>query len=149
MKLEDEIKSKFESEYHKLGVNIIYTQYYIQRRVQKLLKPFGLTNQQYNVLRILRGQQPNPANINLIIDRMLDKMSNASRLVDKLQAKGLVDKKPNAIDKRNADVSITEKGLALLDEIHPYLEEQTRELRVLSIEEAEILNALLEKVRVH
>lgn len=149
MRLEDEIKSKFENEYQKLGVNIIYTQYYIQRRVQKLLKPFGLTNQQYNVLRILRGQYPNPANVNLLISRMLDKMSNASRLVDKLKLKGLVDKKVNELDKRNADVWITEKGLEMLDDIKPHLDEHNKEFEVLTTKEAQVLNELLEKIRVY
>lgn len=149
MKLEEEIKSKFETEYHKLGVNIIYTQYYIQRRIQKLLKPFGLTNQQYNVLRILKGQLPNPANINLIINRMLDKMSNASRLVDKLQLKGFVEKNTNALDKRNADVKITQKGLDVLATIQPRLDEHINEFKVLSESEALQLNELLEKIRLH
>ncbi len=148
MKLEDEIKSKFDSEYHKLGVNIIYTQYYIQRRIQKLLKPFGLTNQQYNVLRILKGQYPKAANINLLIERMLDKQSNASRLVDKLNSKGLVEKNTNEFDKRNADVTISQKGIELLNEIQPQLDAHVKEFQVLSVEEAQLLNDLLEKVRV-
>lgn len=149
MKLEEEIKSKFESEYHKLGVNIIYTQYYIHRRTQKLLKPFGLTNQQYNVLRILKGQYPSTANINLLINRMLDKQSNASRLVDKLNSKGLVEKTINEHDKRNADVKITQAGLDLLNQIQPKLDNHVKDFEILSHDEAEKLNELLEKIRVH
>ncbi|MFY0671971.1 MAG: MarR family transcriptional regulator [Bacteroidia bacterium] len=148
MKLEEELQSKFESEFHKLGVNIIYTQYYIHRRIQKLLKPYGLTNQQYNVLRILRGQYPKAANINLLIDRMLDKQSNASRLVDKLHAKGYVEKTTNALDKRNADVKISESGLTLLEEIHPRMQEHIKEFEVLSLEEAQHMNNLLERIRI-
>lgn len=148
MKLEEELQSKFESEYHKLGVNIIYTQYYIHRRIQKLLKPYGLTNQQYNVLRILRGQYPKAANINLLIERMLDKQSNASRLVDKLHAKGYVEKTTNPIDKRNADVKISDTGLALLDEIQPKMQDHIKEFEVLSPEEAQHMNELLEKIRI-
>jgi DNA-binding MarR family transcriptional regulator len=148
MKLEEELQSKFESEYHKLGVNIIYTQYYIHRRIQKLLKPHGLTNQQYNVLRILRGQYPKAANINLLIERMLDKQSNASRLVDKLHAKGYVDKTTNELDKRNADVKITDSGLALLEEIKPKMQDHIKEFEVLSLEEAQRMNELLEKIRI-
>jgi DNA-binding MarR family transcriptional regulator len=148
MKLEEELQSKFESEYHKLGVNIIYTQYYIHRRIQKLLKPHGLTNQQYNVLRILRGQYPKAANINLLIERMLDKQSNASRLVDKLHAKGYVDKTTNELDKRNADVKITDSGLALLEEIEPRMQDHIKEFEVLSLEEAQKMNELLEKIRI-
>lgn len=148
MKLEEELQSKFESEYHKLGVNIIYTQYYIHRRIQKLLKPYGLTNQQYNVLRILRGQYPKAANINLLIERMLDKQSNASRLVDKLHAKGYVEKTTNPIDKRNADVKISNSGLDLLEEIQPKMKEHIQEFEVLSLEEAQHMNNLLEKIRI-
>lgn len=148
MKLEEELQSKFESEYHKLGVNIIYTQYYIHRRIQKLLKPYGLTNQQYNVLRILRGQYPKAANINLLIERMLDKQSNASRLVDKLHAKGYVEKTTNPIDKRNADVKISNSGLDLLEEIQPKMKEHIQEFEVLSPEEAQHMNNLLEKIRI-
>ncbi len=76
-----------------------------------MLKPFKITTQQYNVLRILRGQHPNPASINLIIERMLDKMSNASRIVDKLVAKKLADRKVCPEDRRMVDVLITDKGI--------------------------------------
>lgn len=92
MKIEDAIKqSKFKNEYEKLVVNILYTAGWIELEISRIFKEYGITIQQYNILRILRGQYPKPATINMLIDRMIDKMSNASRLVDKLLAKKLVE----------------------------------------------------------
>lgn len=147
MRLEDEIKSSFGSEYHKLEVNILYTQYFRGQRIQQVMKPYGITTQQYNILRILRGQRPNPANVNLLIERMMDKMSNASRLVDKLCAKGYVQKSVNPRDKRNADIVITDSGLDLIDELDPLITAHIDQLKILSEEEATHLNFLLDKLR--
>jgi hypothetical protein len=83
MKLENEIKQDtFKSEYHKMLVNVIYTGSWIQNKIASRLKPFGITPQQYNILRILRGQYPKPARVQLLEERMLDNMSNVSRLVE-------------------------------------------------------------------
>ncbi|MBI3142968.1 MAG: MarR family transcriptional regulator [Bacteroidetes bacterium] len=147
MKLEEEIKSRFDSEYHKMAVNIIYTQYFMQRKVHVILKPFGITKQQYNVLRILRGQSPNKVNISTIIERMLDKMSNASRLVNKLAEKGLVSKSTGSADKRNTEVWITKKGLKMLEEIKPLILDHYKALEGISAEEAKVVNEILDKVR--
>lgn len=147
MRLEDEIQSSFGSEYHKLEVNILYTQYFRGQRIQQVMKPYGLTTQQYNILRILRGQRPNPANVNLLIERMMDKMSNASRLVDKLCSKGYVQKTVNPVDKRNADIVITDSGLDLLEELEPLMQAHINQLRILNEEEAHQLNFLLDKLR--
>lgn len=147
MNLEEEIKSRFESEYHKMAVNIIYTQYFMQRRVHVILKPFGITKQQYNVLRILRGQNPNKVNISAIIERMLDKMSNASRLVNKLVEKGLVNKSTGSADKRNTEVWITKKGLKMLDEIKPLILNHYKALENITVDEARVVNEILDRVR--
>lgn len=147
MRLEDEIKTQFKDEYHKLVVNIIYTQNQISQGMFKLLKCHGLTSQQYNVLRILRGQHPKPANVNLLIDRMLDKMSNASRLVDKLQQKGLVSRTENELDRRNRDVLITDDGLKLLKKLEPAVDEFAQNRIALTEEEAKTLNILLDRLR--
>lgn len=147
MRLEDEIKTQFKDEYHKLVVNIIYTQNQISQGMFKLLKCHGLTSQQYNVLRILRGQYPKPANVNLLIDRMLDKMSNASRLVDKLQQKGLVSRTENELDRRNRDVLITDDGLKLLKKLEPAVDEFAQNRIALTEEEAKTLNILLDRLR--
>ena len=90
MKIEEEIKqTQFRSPLHRLLVNLMYTNNWLCDSQMRLLKPFGLTLPQYNVLRILRGQHPKPVRINDITERMMDKMSNASRLVDKLVLKKL------------------------------------------------------------
>src|SRR4030067_3175061 len=118
MKLEEEIKQKkFRNEYHKLAVNIFYTHGWLINHHASFLKKRGITAAQYNILRILRGQYPNPATVKLLKERMLDKMSDASRLVEKLRSKGLVDRKINDKSRRNVDVLITQKGLDLLAEI--------------------------------
>ena len=118
MKLEDEIKQKkFRSEAHKLGVNIIFTYNWLIHHQSTFLKKFGITPQQFNILRILRGMNAEPANIKLLRERMLDKMSDASRIVEKLRVKGLVKRTTNADDRRAFDVLITDKGLKLLADI--------------------------------
>jgi len=113
----------------------------------KLLKPFGLTTAQYNVLRILRGQYPKPATVNLIIERMLDKTSNASRIVDKLVLKKLTERKICNKDRRRVDVIITKKGLALLEDIDKPEDEWYSRIKILNKSEAMNLNFLLDKIR--
>jgi len=98
-------------------------------------------------LRILRGQYPKPASINLLIERMLDKMSNASRLVDKLHAKGLVERRQCASDKRQVDVIISKKGMRMLDQIDKVINSLEDQLGKLSKQEAKTLNDLLDKLR--
>src|SRR5688572_20535772 len=101
MKLEEEIRQgKFKSEHHKAVLNIIYTAGWLNGIHTRILKKYGISPQQFNILRILRGQHPKPATINLLIERMLDKMSNASRLVDKLKVKGLVERRQCDQDRR-------------------------------------------------
>ncbi len=148
MKLEQEIKqSAFRDEYQKLGVNILYTFFWMKERNSALLKPFGITMQQYNVLRILRGQFPKGITTSDIRSRMLDKMSDTSRLVDRLMRLELVEKKINPHDRRLVNVKITEKGLELLERID--IDNETNGLfaeRVTS-DEAEQLNELLDRLR--
>lgn len=146
MRIEDEIKQPvFKNEYQKAYINLIYTSNWLQVIQGQRFKPFGVTLPQYNVLRILRGQYPKPATINLLIERMLDKTSNASRIVDKLEAKELVTRKQCPHDRRTVDVLITEKGLALLQEMDP-LEGGTG-LQNLTEQEAKELSRLLDKIR--
>jgi DNA-binding MarR family transcriptional regulator len=148
MKLEDEIKqSKFKDEYHKLAVNIFYTYGWLMNNNASLLKTYGLTPAQYNILRILRGQHPRAASINLLKERMLDKMSDASRLVERLRSKGLLERSQCSKDRRQVDVVITEAGLdllAILDTEENKIEEI---LKTLSPEEADTVNNLLDKLR--
>ncbi|PWL27211.1 MarR family transcriptional regulator [uncultured Roseivirga sp.] len=115
----DDIKQKkeFKSPYEKLMVNIIYTNSWLHDQQNKLFKNHGITTPQYNVLRILRGQYPEPCTVNTIIERMLDRMSNASRIVDRLESKELVARTVCKSDRRAKDVVITEKGLGILDNV--------------------------------
>ena len=148
MKLEDEIKqSKFKSEQRKALLNVIYTASWINSIHVRILKKHSISPQQFNLLRILRGQHPKPATVNLLIERMLDKMSNASRLVDKLVAKKLVERTQCENDRRAVDVLITKKGLSLLsvlDKEEKYLKEAYSGL---SESEAKVLNRILDKMR--
>ncbi|MDB2442741.1 MarR family transcriptional regulator [Flavobacteriales bacterium] len=115
MSLKDDIQAKgFHSEQEKSFVNLIYTAALFEANFNKFIKPFGVSSQQYNVLRILRGQFPNSISSGDLHSRMIHKMSNASRLVDKLVEKGYVIRVVNANDKRNILVSITDLGLRLV-----------------------------------
>jgi len=143
MLLEDEIKqTKFKSDYNKLAVNIIYTHGWLINKYNEILKKFDVTPAQYNILRILRGQYPNPAPILLLKDRMLDKMSDASRLVERLRTKGLIDRKICNEDRRKVNVLITKKGLLLLSQIDEYDSEFEGFLKNLDISEAKEANIL-------
>lgn len=145
---EDIKQSHFKSEFNKAVINVIYTNSWLNQYQVGFFKRFDITTPQYNLLRILRGQYPNPATVNLLIERMLDKSSNASRIVDKLEQKGLVLRKQCSKDRRAVDVVITEKGLELLAEIDGALEEWENKLNNLSEEECATLNHLLDKMRV-
>jgi DNA-binding MarR family transcriptional regulator len=148
MKLEEEIKQKkFRNEYHKLAVNILYTQGWLLNSQSSLLKKYGITSAQYNILRILRGQYPNPASINLLKERMLDKMSDASRLVERLKQKDLVERKICPEDRRRVEVVITEKGLNLLKDVDTHIDEEDQLFKRLKPDEAQLINNLLDKMR--
>ena len=148
MKLEDEIKQKaFRNTYQKLMVNILYTGSWLQFLQAGFLKEYKLTLPQFNVLRILRGMYPEPVTVNDIIDRMLDKSSNASRIVDKLSAKKLAERRICKKDKRAVDVMITKAGLKLLDDIDKEIPKWEKRLKTINTAEAENLNNLLDKLR--
>ena len=147
MGIAEEIKSKFHSEYQKVAVNILFTSNRLYEVHSNSLKKFGLTPEQYNILRILRGQHPKPATVNLLIERMLNKMSNASRLVDKLVLKKMVIRKTCKEDRRAVDVLITQKGLDLLLLLEKAEVVWLKEISTLSTDEAKQLNKLLDKIR--
>jgi DNA-binding MarR family transcriptional regulator len=148
MKIQEAIKQQsFASEYQKLVVNVLYTGSWMSLKNAAFLKPHKLTVQQYNVLRILRGQHPKPATVNLLIERMFDKMSNASRIVDKLVEKKLVTRNFCKDDRRCVDVLITDKGLKLLQLLDKEEKNWIRAFSNLSESDAKKLNALLDKLR--
>jgi DNA-binding MarR family transcriptional regulator len=148
VKLEDEIQQKkFKSQEQKLMVNIIFTNNWLNSFYASFFKNEDITLQQYNVLRILRGQYPNPSSVKLIKERMLDKMSDASRIVDKLLIKKLVIRKECPNDRRSVDVIITDKGLELLKSCDKIDTESKNIVKALSKTEVELLNNLLDKLR--
>lgn len=148
MELEKEIKQpKFRNEFHKLAVNIIYTYGWLSNLQSGIFKEYNITPSQFNILRILRGQYPQPATIILLKERMLDKMSDASRLVERLKNKGLIKREICPEDRRQVDVVITDKGLSLLAEIDKLNERQDTFFEKISSSEAHNLNALLDKLR--
>lgn len=148
MKIEDEIQQqKFKSEEQKLMVNLVYTTNWLNAKYDVFFKDSDITIQQYNVLRILRGQYPNPCSIKLIKERMLDRMSDASRIVDKLKTKKLLIRKECPNDRRSVDVMITDKGLDLLKSLD-YIDENSKDIfKSLSSLEVSQLNILLDKLR--
>ena len=148
MKIEEAIKQKkFTSEYQKLFINIIYTANWLNNESIKTLKPFGISPPQYNVLRILKGQHPKAITVNNIIDRMLDKSSNASRLVDKLKQKEFVERETCGNDRRQVDIKITTKGIAIIEEISKKMDSFSNMKEAITLEEAEKLNTVLDKLR--
>ncbi len=148
VELEKEIRQKkFQNEHQKLMVNVLYTNGWLTSLYAKHLKPYGISAQQYNLLRILRGQHPNPATINLLKERMLDKMSNASRLVEKLRLKGLVERHECPVDRRAVDVIITQKGLDLLKKLDNITQKMEEKLNIITEAEAKEVNRILDKLR--
>jgi DNA-binding MarR family transcriptional regulator len=148
MRLEDEIRQVkgFSSERQKALVNILFTHSWITERFREHLTPFGLTQQQYNVLRILRGSLPEPMSTSCIRVRMIDKMSDVSRIVDRLCKKELVVRIQSPVDRRLVDVRISEKGLHLLSKMD---EERLDRNTIVNLNDQELiqLNQLLDKLR--
>jgi len=140
-------QESFRNDFHRAYVNLFYTYGWLMERVKKVLSKSDITPQQYNILRILRGSHPTPLSTLQIRDRMLDKMSDTSRIVDRLVAKNLVSKKTNDNDKRLVDVTITESGLELLVAMDEKNDELDSILENLNIEEAIQLNNMLDKIR--
>jgi DNA-binding MarR family transcriptional regulator len=148
MIIEEEIKQKnFASEYHKLAVNLQFTANWLGAKQAKVFKSFGISYQQFNVLRILKGQFPNPSSLMLIKERMMDKESNASRLIDKLEKVSLVKRIQCPNDRRQVEITVTQKGIELLKKINPLIENLKDTLSEISEDEARILNGLLDKMR--
>lgn len=147
MKIEDEIKqNKFISSHQKAVINLLFTSNWLVNKQHDYFKPFGITGQQFNVLRILKGQYPKSISAKEIKSRMLDKNSDISRLLDRLISKNLIEKKSCPKDKRATDVFITENGLSLLKEISSK-QKDIDQVLTLTDDEAEQLSNLLDKSR--
>lgn len=147
MSIEKDINQlKFKSEYQKSVINIIYTYNWTRERLQEIFDKENLTPQQFNILRILRGSS-SPLSTLQIRERMLDKMSDTSRIVDRLVLKGLAKKVINKSDKRLVDVSISEKGKKVLQNMDQFESDIEGVTKNLSLNEAKTLNKLLDKIR--
>ncbi|MEO6538426.1 MAG: MarR family transcriptional regulator [Ferruginibacter sp.] len=147
MGIENDInQTKFRNEYQKAAINFIYTFNWMHEKTKVIFEREGITPQQFNILRILRGAGK-PISTLQIRQRMLDKMSDTSRIVDRLLTKGLTRKNVCANDKRLVDVSITDKGKKLLEKIDKYNEEMDGIISNLSEAEAKSFNKLLDKIR--
>jgi DNA-binding MarR family transcriptional regulator len=147
MSLETDIQqTRFRNEYQKTLINLVYTYNWVSEQNKKFFEREDITSQQFNILRILRGAGK-PLSTLQIRQRMLDKMSDTSRIVDRLIKKGLVKKVVCKSDRRLVDVSISEQGLELLEKLDLSSDEMDSVLSKLSIEEATMLNTLLDKIR--
>lgn len=144
---QDISQARFRNEHQKASVNLIYTYNWITERAKKLFAPEDITPQQFNILRILRGSYPQPLSTLQIRERMLDKMSDTSRIVDRLVTKGLVKKGTCRDDRRLVDVMITDKGKKLLERLDERQDELDNILGKLSKKEATQLSELLDKIR--
>lgn len=148
MEIEKEIvSSKFENNHQKAIVNLIYTYGWITNLLKQRLNKHKITLQQYNILRILRGQSPKPATINLLKERMLDKMSDASRIVERLVQKKLVDRCVNDQDRRAVDIRISPEGFKILQELDKEMSSKDILWDNITDEEAGMLSRLLDKMR--
>ncbi len=129
-------------------LNVMYTGVWLQQKVSQTLKPHDLTEPQFNVLRILRGQNGHSMNLYEIQNRMIQKMSNVSRLIDKLLSKGLVERIECKDNRRRVDISITKKGLDLLQKIEPDIQKLYNEIKTnISAEQAQMISAVLDDMR--
>ena len=148
MEIDREIQQKkFDNDRHRARVNLLLTASWLTGEMKTFLEPYDITPKQFNILRILRGQHPGTVAIEEVRGRMIDRMSDVSRIIDRLVQKELVAKQPCRNDRRSTRVSITEAGLALLQRVDEQKEQLEASLRRLSDEETRQLNALLDKLR--
>jgi DNA-binding MarR family transcriptional regulator len=147
MGIEKDIQqTNFRNEFQKMSINIIYTANWLNEKMGQILSTEDITQQQYNILRILRGSEC-PLSTLKIRERMLDKMSDTSRIVDRLIVKGLVEKTACAKDKRLVDITVTKKGLQLLEKLDALNEQIDSILNGVSEKEAHTINQILDKLR--
>lgn len=149
MSIEEDIKSTIKlQENEKTVINLIYTSNWLKEKSNISYKEYDISSEQYNVLRILRGQKGNPANLCTIQERMLNKMSNTTRLIDKLIKKELVTRQSCTSNRRKVEICITKKGLTLLTDLDSIVDTNNLEItKNLNINELDALNTLLDKLR--
>lgn len=146
--IEEEIQQKtFQNEQQKAVINLMFTANWVHYKLSGMLREYGLSEQQFNILRILRGQGKKPVSIALLKERMLDKMSDVSRLVERLRSTGLLVRTTCPHDRRAVEIMITEEGLHLMAEVDKRQNEIDSCLQNLSEQELQFLNYLLDKIR--
>ncbi len=147
MGIEQDIQqSNFRNEFQKMGINLLFTANWLNEQIGKILSEEGVTQQQYNILRILRGSAT-PLSTLKIRERMLDKMSDTSRIVDRLIAKELVVKNTCEKDKRLVDITLSPKGLDLVDQLDQFNDRIDALLKGINASEAATMNQILDKIR--
>lgn len=150
MKLEQAIKSnKFRNEVHKAGLNILYTAWWLKTTMSKELKEHGLTHEQYNVLRILKGRHPEQICVREIACRMIEKNSNVPRIIDRLEAKKLVKRTSSESDRRETVIVLTPAGLNILHHSTGRINELMDKTIIMGERKASALNSLLEEIRMN
>lgn len=148
MRIEEVIQQKFfKNERQKAIVNLVYTYNWVTGHIKEFLRPYGVTMQQFNVLRILRGHYPENMSTSAIRDRMLDRNSDASRIVERLYKAGLVEKKICSQDRRLVDVKITEQGLEILEKIDKDIDQMEAVFDSIPEQELKQLNQLLDRLK--
>ena len=148
MGIEQDIQQpNFRNEFQKMGINLLFTANWLNEQISKMLSEEGVTQQQYNILRILRGSTT-PLSTLKIRERMLDKMSDTSRIVDRLIAKELVVKNTCEKDKRLVDITLSPKGLDLVHQLDQYNERIDALLKGINESEAQLMNQILDKIRI-
>ncbi|MBS1783037.1 MAG: MarR family transcriptional regulator [Bacteroidetes bacterium] len=148
MKLEDALKSnRFESERQKASINVVYTAYWIKCHFSNAMKELGLTIEQFNVMRILRGKHPKAMCVRDIGSRLVEKSSNVPRIIDRLVAKNIVKRTTSKSDKRETLIELTEIGLSQLEIASKSASQTTNNIIGITEEEAQTLNSILEKIR--
>ncbi len=147
MGIEQDIQqASFRNEFQKMGINLLFTANWLNEQIGKILSEEGVTQQQYNILRILRGSAT-PLSTLKIRERMLDKMSDTSRIVDRLIAKELVVKNTCEKDKRLVDITLSPKGLDLVDQLDKFNDRIDALLKGINASEAATMNQILDKIR--
>ena len=148
MSLEQDIQQeKFNNEFEKAAINVLFTSSWLYNINAGRLKPFDITPEQFNVLRILRGSHPKTMMLADVTCRMIDKSSNATRLVEKLRQKGFLKREICESNRRQVDISITDKGLNVLKKIDDKEAEWLSTLKNISKSDAQELNRILDKLR--
>lgn len=148
MRIEEALQQKsFEHPFQKAILNLSYTYHWVRNQTRPVMEGFGLTSQQYNVLRILKGRYPDPAYPSEVKAVLVEPTPDLTRLINRLLIKQLVTRQTCTTNRRRVALHITEKGLLLLDEMAPAIKSAMKDVLNITEEEAETLNSILDKLR--